>query len=399
MEEKRRSKRHGSDAAHTRVPNLIYDIVCPLLDSSEKDCLLYILRRTYGFADPQGGRKKRDTISLDQFEKGIISGNYLLDLGTGLSRNTIRKALKDLEEKELILTSYSCLKCLWEENDSSQKVEISEKTNAARCPRCGATLSRAYGLAPLTPKKLLHLLNTKDPSKRIWSWEEKSGRFVFEDARSKKDSEQIEKDLREEAIRVRNSLWHPELVDEAAARAGKRLKTGKVSLSRRLNNFYKPVWEFQEEYGNPPLIKYALEQTIRSGILDKKNNQRWYRYLKAVLENQKSSFTGEEDPSNNPLDLVKQKEEGTKELLQRAARLNGKGNEAEARALLADILAQVKELAPLFDNRTDLCDASLREAYKRGVDYFVGIEPPLDDIGQMDFYPEWSWPEGLQPLE
>lgn len=379
------SKKKNVSPAHTRVPNLIFDVISPLLEPSEKDCLLYILRRTYGFADPEGGRKIRDTISLEQFEKGIISGNYLLDLGTGLSKNTIKKALKSLEDKELIQTKPSCTKCLWE----GEEADVSKITNALECPRCHASLSKSYALADLTPKKILHLLNTEDPQKRHWRWDKEAKRFVFDEVTIDKD--EAANDLREEAIRVRANLWYPALVDQAAKLAGEQLKTGQISIRRRLNNFYKPVFEFQEEYNNPPLIKYGLEQTIKSGVFRSPNNQRWHRYLKAVLENQQKNFTGK---SNKPgfQEELKEHEKSARELLRRAAKLNGTSQTAEARAILSDLLSQVKTLTPLFKDENE-CENSIREAFKRGEDYFVGIKPSQDDLGQFDFYPEWTWPE------
>lgn len=382
------NKKLQKSPAHTRVPNLISDIVCPLLESSEKDCLLYILRRTYGFADKDGGRKTRDTISLDQFEKGIVSGNYLLDLGTGLSKNTIKKALRSLEEKELIETKPSCVKCLWEgEKDDAL---VSKTTKALECPRCHASLSSSYSLAELTPKKILNLLNKYDPQGRLWSWQPDSGRFVFE-KKDQEDSDQTQSDLREEALRLRESLWYPELVDQAAKLAGERLKSGKISIRRRINNFYRPVWEFQEEYNNPALIKYGLEQTIKSGIFRKPNSQRWYRYMKVVLENQEVNFTGE---SKKPgyKEILEGQHKSARELLKRAAKLNGLGKEAEARSILSDLLSQTKTLKDLFENEKD-CDNSIREAFKRGEDYFVGIKPSEDGFAQFDFYPEWHWPK------
>ena len=41
-------------------------------------------------------------------------GNYLRNLGTGLSRPTIKKALEGLDEKGLVEVRYSCPHCLWE---------------------------------------------------------------------------------------------------------------------------------------------------------------------------------------------------------------------------------------------------------------------------------------------
>lgn len=383
-----KKKKSNHSPAHTRVPNLISDIVCPLLEPSERDCLLYIVRRTYGFADPDGGRKTRDTISLEQFEKGIVSGSYLLDLGTGLTKNTIKKALKGLESKDLIEIRPSCLKCFWESD--LDRVSISKSTGAPECPRCHASLSSSYSISDLTPKKILNLLNQYDPQKRSWSWQPETGRFIFVKREDEIENEKNE-DVRAEAKRLRSNLWYPELVDQAAKIAGARLKSGEISIRRRLNNFYRPVWEFQEEYSNPALIKYALEQTIKSGVFRNPNNQRWHRYMRAVLENQQEGFTGQVKKPGHE-ERLKNHEKSARELLRRAAKLNGLGQEAEARSILSDILGQTKNLTPLFENETE-CDNSIREAFKRGEDYFVGIRPLDDDAGQFDFYPEWQWPK------
>lgn len=76
----------------TQVPNIVLDILGPLLLHSEYRCLMYVIRRTYGF------RKPTDEISLNQFVHGLISkdGTTVLDFGTGLTTPPIIAALKFL---------------------------------------------------------------------------------------------------------------------------------------------------------------------------------------------------------------------------------------------------------------------------------------------------------------
>ena len=76
----------------TQVPNIVLDIMGPLLLESEYRCLMYVIRRTYGF------RKDADQISLEQFMHGLISkdGTMILDLGSGLTAPPIIAALKFL---------------------------------------------------------------------------------------------------------------------------------------------------------------------------------------------------------------------------------------------------------------------------------------------------------------
>lgn len=81
----------------TQLPNLILDLVIPLIPESEARCLIYICRRTFGF------HKGSDRISFSQFMDGIKDrrGN-VLDYGTGLSRQAVAVALKNLTQAEAI---------------------------------------------------------------------------------------------------------------------------------------------------------------------------------------------------------------------------------------------------------------------------------------------------------
>lgn len=88
----------GFDPANTTpVPDVFFDVLLSQLTGAEVKVLLYIIRRTTGF------KKTTDTISFTQFEKGIITKEKkVLDTGTGLSRETISKALAGLEAKGCI---------------------------------------------------------------------------------------------------------------------------------------------------------------------------------------------------------------------------------------------------------------------------------------------------------
>lgn len=364
---------------YTRVPNLVYDIVGPLLSSPERDCLFYIVRRTWGFPDANGAPKARDTIGLDQFENGISSGNTLLDLGTQLSRNTIKKALRGLEEKELVEVRFSCLHCLWEQERGDTVPERSSG-RGHECPRCASSLSRSWALADLTPRKLTELLNENDRRGREWYWDSEQRRFRFKDRDSEEVRRRSDEDIRVEIDRLREVVWYPELVEQAIEQAGSVLQSGQISLSRQLRSFWTPVWDLQEKYPSPPLVRYSLEQTLSSGIIRKPKNERWHRYLAAVAKNARGDFSAEE--------AEEEIENKTRDLLRRAAALNGSGEKEQAREILADILALVPQLAHLFQEDQQICENSLREAYKQGSSDFVGIRP---DAYGLDFYPEWSW--------
>lgn len=81
----------------TQLPNIILDYVVPLIPEAEARCLIYICRRTFGF------HKSSDRISFSQFMEGIKDrrGN-VLDYGTGLSRQAVAVALRNLATAEAI---------------------------------------------------------------------------------------------------------------------------------------------------------------------------------------------------------------------------------------------------------------------------------------------------------
>jgi phage replication O-like protein O len=82
----------------TPVPDEVFDNLMADLTGAEIKVLLYICRRTFGF------KKERDNISLSQLTQGIVKkGGQVLDRGTGLAKDSVIRALKGLEEKNIVI--------------------------------------------------------------------------------------------------------------------------------------------------------------------------------------------------------------------------------------------------------------------------------------------------------
>ena len=82
----------------TQVPDEFFDDLAPRLSGAEVKALLYIIRRTFGF------KKQCDNISISQMLNGIVKRNgERLDIGAGLSKSTLLRAIKSLADKSIIL--------------------------------------------------------------------------------------------------------------------------------------------------------------------------------------------------------------------------------------------------------------------------------------------------------
>jgi phage replication O-like protein O len=83
---------------YTQVPDEVFDELMSLLSGAELKVLLYVCRRTFGF------KKESDTISLNQIGNGIrTKDGRILDRGTGLSKDSVSRAVKRLEELGVIV--------------------------------------------------------------------------------------------------------------------------------------------------------------------------------------------------------------------------------------------------------------------------------------------------------
>jgi len=376
-------------AAHTRVPNLYMDIVLWLLSDVEKDCILYILRKTIGWSGSSPGeRKSRDTISLSQFETGIVSGDYLFNLGVNRSKNSIKRALDGLIEKDLIEPRSSCTHCWWEEGDEANKLE-----KAGSCPRCAASLSRSYALAALTPNKILVLLNENERQQtlgRRFEWDVQMKRFRVVDEDSKQRKEDARAELEKRYNEIREKLWYPEIIDEIIEAASRLLKGRKIQLGRQVSGFLEPALKMQEEYKQPPLVKYALEQTLAGpvfqGAVGKPTNS-WFRYAERVCANNRNTFLHSSDHADSGRSSPEQLEQLARKRLREAALLNGTDKAAEAREILERMLEALEQLAILFDGSSELAEYQLRLAFKQGASDLVGVRA---ERHAADFDPDWD---------
>jgi len=83
---------------YTQVPDELFDVLMPRLSEAEIKCLLYIMRRTFGF------HKESDAISTQRSVKGIVTRDgRQLDRGTGLSETGVSVGLKGLRQKGIVL--------------------------------------------------------------------------------------------------------------------------------------------------------------------------------------------------------------------------------------------------------------------------------------------------------
>ena len=83
---------------YTQIPDQVFDELLPILSGNEIKILMYICRRTFGF------KRDTDNISLSQMVSGITTkAGIQLDGGTGLSKASVARTLKDLEEKDIIV--------------------------------------------------------------------------------------------------------------------------------------------------------------------------------------------------------------------------------------------------------------------------------------------------------
>lgn len=82
----------------TPVPDEVFDILMYHLSGNDLKVLLYICRRTFGF------KKDNDNISLNQMLTGITTKEgKVLDRGTGLSKPTLLRSVRSLENSGVIV--------------------------------------------------------------------------------------------------------------------------------------------------------------------------------------------------------------------------------------------------------------------------------------------------------
>jgi|SRR5579871_336738 len=103
----------------TQIPDVILDFWLSELSGAELKVVFYIARRTYGF------RKLSDNISLSQICTGIKKRDgTVLDTGTGLSRSSVARAVKTLEEQGIILRKINLSQTSNEHEESTYSLNL-----------------------------------------------------------------------------------------------------------------------------------------------------------------------------------------------------------------------------------------------------------------------------------
>ena len=129
----------------TDTPNDLFDVILPRIDSlAELKCVLYVIRRTFGFD------KRMDRISLSQFEDGIVTRTgKRLDFGTGLTRRSIINGLRKAVSHNYLKRIVMCPDCHGEIERilvrrqykvPGREGETKVKDVPVCCPHCGCPL-------------------------------------------------------------------------------------------------------------------------------------------------------------------------------------------------------------------------------------------------------------------
>jgi phage replication O-like protein O len=108
----------------TQIPDVILDFWLSELSGAELKVVFYIARRTYGFG------KESDNISLTQICSGITKRDgTVLDTGTGLSRSSVARAVKTLEEQGIILRKLNLSETSNEHEESTYSLNLNWQPN------------------------------------------------------------------------------------------------------------------------------------------------------------------------------------------------------------------------------------------------------------------------------
>lgn len=108
----------------TQIPDIILDFWLSELSGAELKVVLYIARRTYGFG------KESDNISLTQICTGIKKRDgTVLDTGTGLSRSSVARAIKTLEDRDIILRKVNVSEASNEHEESTYSLNLNWQPN------------------------------------------------------------------------------------------------------------------------------------------------------------------------------------------------------------------------------------------------------------------------------
>jgi DNA-binding transcriptional ArsR family regulator len=128
----------------TQTPNYFLDHLAPHLTEAELRVLLYVIRRTYGF------QKHGDHISLSQLIEGIRRGDgSQLDEGTGLSKPSVLRGIKGLEERGILIVHRTPRQGKKPAETSYYTLAIEEPDSASGANIEGSSAKQLPGSEPL----------------------------------------------------------------------------------------------------------------------------------------------------------------------------------------------------------------------------------------------------------
>lgn len=350
---------------HTRIPNWMLDWVLPRLRPAERACLLYIARRTIGFAEKGGSgqRKRWDRISISQFTDGVKSGSEPLDLGSGSSRRAVIDALGRLEELGLVLIHYQCpveqrsqteqVGCGW----SGAEAAKDKRTAARACPRCSRTLSRLFCLKEPTGRQMTDFLSATDPQGRRWYACPRTGLYSTTPPPEPLPSQSLPAEL-----------WEPALVDELIGQAAKASRQGKMGEGRKVDGFYRPAIALQQQLADPEAVRYALQKTVKAQVCCRPDTRAWPAYARkcgqGYLQDKRASAQGS-------------RFDKAEEVLEQCGQLNREGRHDEATARLGELIADrqtIDRLAARTDLRSQDAARRIIAAYRRGISDWLYVD-------------------------
>lgn len=153
----------------TPVPNILMDEIWQYLKPAEKDVLLYLCRRTYGF------HRDRERISITQFTDGKFSRDgKRLDHGSATGRATTIAALKSLTELGLITQTKPAVRFPPSQRRAAEwAVTTSEET--VNWPDL---ITRKEAKSEADYKRMAHRISAKSEQEEIESEDQE---YYFED--------------------------------------------------------------------------------------------------------------------------------------------------------------------------------------------------------------------------
>lgn len=338
-----------------RTPTWIHNLVLPRLNASEQACINFLL--FHAFADPE---KPNNPVDFDFFINGSGSEDIVFCLGTGLSKNTTRTSLNELETLGLIKRLTKCKPhvkktgiqgCGW-------KGEYTDK-----CPECdNKSLTDCFCLRTITPGLITRFLKKTDVTNREWNYNPELEFFFATESHQKP----IEKDLKLEIEENVSKVQHKDFLEQLVNQAVQHNKSNKLADNRYLKGFVMPMLQLQEEFP-AQAVKYALQRTVAKKAASSSNPRKtWLPYARACAKGYLEKNHGGHKQVGQAIGREK-----ISTLLAQCAELNYEGKNQKANAILFNIEKNfLEQIAQMLDADLQTAQEHVRVAFQKGIDDF-----------------------------